>query len=391
MLPLLAFVAISGFSRGTCSLPEAQQGGYPDKFGEWKTLEDLATAVRKQNRLPSVCIACQVIGKPAEDAVVGVRNKQNPAGEVEADDHFLLGPIGEAMTATLVAKLIDDQKFGWKTTLENALPGFKMQDAYKKVTIEQLLQHQSGFPIDLRLSQDDVERITAKANTATEARKAFVTDLLMREPITLASGVTSYSNADYVVLGYLMELLIHQSFEWLMQRNIFNPMKMFTAMVAPVGSDDQFGSPRNPVGHVLGDFGYAPYEMPVSKLDWIMAPAGMGMSCSVGDLVKFAAFHLRGLQGDAQVLKEETYKHLHTPLPGAIGEKFSCGWMIDPNFAHEACQTREGNDGSFCADMTIWPERNLVAVAFTNAGTTMRPSPTMQAILSLRNKVEKKN
>ncbi len=142
-------------------------------------------------------------------------------------------------------------------------------------------------------------------------------------------------------------------------------------------------------GHILGDLGYVPYQMPMTDLDSIMAPAGHGVSCSIEDLLKFAGFHLRGLKGDAKVLSADSYKRLHTPDADTGDGKQALGWTVDPMFSGEPCQYERGTDGTFYADLTIWPDSNIAAVAVTNAGTARQPSPTMQAIIAIKDKLEK--
>jgi len=383
MLPLVALLAIAK----TISPSDLQQAGVYNRYSTWKTLGELGENIRKDYKLPGFCLGYQQIGQPSQVAALGLRSTQNQASFIQEDDRMLVGSIGEIMTATMVARLIEQQKLGWKTTLEFALPGMKMQESYKKITIEQLLNHSSGLPPENWITQETFDRIMAKAETATNARKAYVTELLSQEPSTAGAQAKS-SRVDYVVVGYIVERLIHQSYEWIMERNLFNPMKMSSATIEPVGSEGQVGSQNEVLPHILGDFGYAPFIMPFSKVDWIMAPAGAGLSCSVGDLLKFAMFHLRAMKGDAQVLTADSYKILHTAPTGQLGEKLAFGWVTEPQLAGETCFRQIGSDGTFQADVTLWPARNLAVVAMTNAGIMRKPTPNMLAILSIRDRFE---
>jgi len=274
--------------------------------------------------------------------------------------------------------------------LAEALPNFEMNDSYKTVTIDDLLHHRSGLPQDLRMQQEDLDSIVGKAEDPTAIRKAYVKYVLKRAPTGPPNTEMRYSNADYVVAAYILEQIMHKSYEYLMDRFVFSPMKMTTALIAPVGTEGQVGAQNSVYGHVLGDLGYAVYDMPPTKLDSMWAPNGAGVSCSIGDLLKFADFHLRGLKGDAKVLTADSYKLLHTAPEGESPDEVACGWIVNPVFAHESCLYRGGAIGAFYADLTLWPDRDLAVVAVTNAGTMRQPSPTMQAVLAVRDKFDKK-
>jgi CubicO group peptidase (beta-lactamase class C family) len=89
-------------------------------------------------------------GKASEPAVRGVR-RIGQADPVRADDRWLLGSDGKAMTATLVARLVDQGKLSWTTPLETMLPALAagMRPEYRNVTLVDLLQHRAGLPENL--------------------------------------------------------------------------------------------------------------------------------------------------------------------------------------------------------------------------------------------------
>ena len=363
----------------------------PKKFTKWENLNELAGQVTAEFKLPGVAIGYQQLGKNPETGVEGVRNTANPDSLIQLDDRLLVGSIGKSMTATLIGVLVDQKKLAWNSTLGAALPDIKMLDTYKSVTVDQILHHRGGLPQDLRITQDQLDRITANAEKPTDIRKAYVADVLSRQPVGPVDAQMRYSNADYVVLGYIAERITHQPYEYLMERYVFRPMGLTTAIVAPVGTEGQVGYEGEVVGHISNDFGYAPYDIGNPKLDLMMAPAGGGISCSIRDLLQFAMFHLKGITGDAKVLSEATYLKLHDAGSATGAERYACGWILDPTFAGgEPCEWHNGSNGSFYADMTIWPKSGFVAVAITNAGTTRQPSPTLQAILAIRDRLENK-
>src|SRR2546429_9591516 len=56
-----------------------------------------------------------------------------------------------------------------------------------------------------------------------------------------------------------------------------------------------------------------------------ISPAG-AVHCSLGDLAKYAAFHMAGERGKSQLLKAESFKKLHTVV--ADNDDYALGWMV---------------------------------------------------------------
>ena len=81
--------------------------------------------------------------------VAGVR-KRGSAERITLDDRFHLGSCGKAMTATLVAMLVEEGKLNWTTTLGELFADTvkPMHPAWEKVTMRQVLAHRSGLRLD---------------------------------------------------------------------------------------------------------------------------------------------------------------------------------------------------------------------------------------------------
>ncbi len=355
----------------------------PRRFANWKELHDLAEDVRSTYKLPGLIVGYQNVGAKTKVSAAGLRNTQAQGLLLQSEDRMLVGSIGQTMTATLIARLVDLNKLSWDMTLGSVLPEVPMLDDYKKVTLEQLLSHQSGIPQEASVSLADVERLVSKIETPSKARMAYVKDVLTRAPNLVGVLSKRQANTDYVIAGVIAEKLIRQPYEHLMERYVFQPMKLTSMMIAPVGSQDQVGGDGQVIGHLLGDFGYTPFELRSEKSDWIMAPSGAGISSSLSDLIHFAGFHLRGISGDADILTAASYKKIHTAIDGST-EKLAGGWVIDASLEGQPCQWSAGTDGSFCAEITMWPKSGLIIAAAMNAGAARQPTPVRQAILAIR-------
>src|SRR6266496_3202449 len=78
--------------------------------------------------------------------VAGVR-KRGTAERITLDDQFHLGSCTKAMTATLVAMLVEEGRLNWTTTLAELFADTvkPMHTAWEKVTVRQVLAHRAGL------------------------------------------------------------------------------------------------------------------------------------------------------------------------------------------------------------------------------------------------------
>src|SRR5580765_133094 len=76
----------------------------------------------------------------------GVR-KRGTAERITLDDQFRLGSCTKAMTATLVAMLVEEGKLDWTSTLGELFADTvkPMHRAWEKVTLRQVLSHRAGL------------------------------------------------------------------------------------------------------------------------------------------------------------------------------------------------------------------------------------------------------
>src|SRR5688572_27585103 len=88
--------------------------------------------------------------------VAGVR-KRGTAERITIADRFHLGSCTKAMTATLVAMLVEEGKLNWTTTLSELFADTvkPMHPAWEKVTLRQVLAHRAG----LRFEPDGLAQV----------------------------------------------------------------------------------------------------------------------------------------------------------------------------------------------------------------------------------------
>jgi CubicO group peptidase (beta-lactamase class C family) len=142
----------------------------------------------------------------ADQAVYGVRRLGDPAA-VTTDDVWNIGSDGKAMTAVMVARLVERGALSWDSTLETLLPDMAtgMRPEYRTVTLLQLVTHASGLPHDIKDEKArDALFYNESSASPSERRKAYVARALQDPPAGRA-GRFIYSNTGFLVAAVVAE------------------------------------------------------------------------------------------------------------------------------------------------------------------------------------------
>ena len=262
----------------------------------------------------------------------GVR-KRGTAERITLDDQFHLGSCTKAMTATLVAMLVEEGKLNWTTTLGELFADTvkPMHPAWEKVTLRQVLAHRAG----LRFEPDGLAQVfnelvrgrppRAPLGTLPQQRLEIARQALSRPPGIPPDTKYWYSNVGYVLAGAVLEQLSGRAWEELMRERLFQPLGISTGGFGPPGTADKT---EQAWGHspVLGK----PLDprSPAAELPLFYGPAGLA-HMTVTDWAKFIALHLRGDPANphcqAALLKLDTFAEMHAVAPTT---PYSKGWVM---------------------------------------------------------------
>jgi len=251
----------------------------------------------------------------------GVR-KRGTAERITLDNQFHLGSCTKAMTATLVAMLVEEGKLNWTTTLGEIFADTvkPMHPAWEKVTLRQVLAHRAG----LRHEPDGLAQVLnelvgrpprAPLGTLPQQRLEIARQALSRPPGIPPDTKYWYSNVGYVLAGAVLEQLTGRAWEELMRERLFQPLGISTGGFGPPGTADKT---EQAWGHspVLGK----PLDprSPAAELPLFYGPAGLA-HMTVTDWAKFIALHLRGDPANphcqAALLKLDTFAEMHAVAP----------------------------------------------------------------------------
>src|SRR5688572_4314308 len=251
----------------------------------------------------------------------GVR-KRGTAERITLDNQFHLGSCTKAMTATLVAMLVEEGKLNWTTTVGELFADTvkPMHPAWEKVTLRQVLAHRAG----LRHEPDGLAQVfneLVRPHRAFHFLKAVRNGTLPQQRLEIARQALSrppgippdtkywYSNVGYILAGAVLEQLTGRAWEELMRERLFQPLGISTGGFGPRGTA---GKTDQPWGHSPLFYG----------------PAGLA-HMTVTDWAKFIALHLRGDPANphchAALLKLGTFAEMHAVAPPTTHSK---GWVM---------------------------------------------------------------
>ena len=344
-----------------CSLParlahaEAELQAFVDK-----TLAD----VRARTDVPAVAVLVQINGRIEAQAAQGVR----AVGRGEAvtlDDRWHLGSDTKAMTATLIARLVEQGYLRYEDTMARIFPGIaaRMNPALHDVTVAQLLSHTAGLP-GLRSDREMAAYLRViKSEKKVRAQRAALAMYYLSRPPASKVGEFSYSNLGYVIAGAVAEERTGQSWEDLIREEIWKPLGIRSGGFGPPGKSGRFDEP---LGHerVDGKLVALDPEDAASDNPPSVGPAGR-VHIDLHDWLLFVQDQLDGENGRGKLLKPESYRRLHTP----VSKSYAMGWGVlrDPQGATSVL-THTGSNGYWVADVRIFPKRQLILLSVINAG-----------------------
>jgi CubicO group peptidase (beta-lactamase class C family) len=327
--------------------------------------EDVSAAlepIRQQHGLPALAALAWRGGGIVKAGVVGVRKLGSPE-RVTLGDRFHIGSDTKAMTATLLAMLVEEGRLSWTSTLADVFPDLadRMHPAYRAVTLEQLLAHRGGTPSELEAG-GLWARLWLRQGSPTEQRRTLLEGVVTHPPAVEPGKQYLYSNAGYAIAGAMAEQVTGEAWEDLMCNRLFTPLGMTTV---GFGAPGTVGKIDEPWGHAIRGHKLLPVEPGVlADNPPAIGPAGT-VHVSLPDWAKFAALHLRGAQGVGGLLKAETFARLQSP---AEGQEYALGWLVVSRPWGGRVLTHGGSNTMWYAVVWVAPERDFAVLVATNAG-----------------------
>jgi CubicO group peptidase (beta-lactamase class C family) len=237
---------------------------------------------------------------------------------VTAQTPFQLASLSKSFTGLALMQQVEAGKIDLDAPVKQYIPWFRPQDTEHPITVSELLYHTSGIP-----SYPAVESLFGHDESdgalESEVRRLSAGDL--DHPAGESYG---YSNGNYNIAGYLVQIISGQSYEDYIREHILVPLDM----------RHSFLSYEEARADGLSSVYYPFFGIPIVYDDPFArgsAPSARILS-SAEDMAHYLIAHLNeGRYGDVSILSADGITKLHTPgveLNHWAG--YAVGWNVFP-------------------------------------------------------------
>ncbi len=317
----------------------------------------LLEPIRAKHDLPALAGAVVTSRGIAAIGSTGMR-KRGSGAAVTVHDKWHLGSNTKAMTAILVAALVERGALRWERNLAEAFPELapSMHPQMRGVNLLHLLSNRSGTAANLRWGE-----IATAVPGVREQRLRAVTQASRAAPAFAPGSSYLYSNLGFVIAGTVAEQAGKDSWEGLMRRYVFEPLRMRNCGFGGVGTSGQLDQPwgHHDNGRPLDRNG------PLVDNPAAMGPAGTA-HCTLTEWGNFIADQLRGARGETTLLKPDSYRKLHTP---PFGGDYALGWALAKrDWAGGIAVHHNGSNTMNFSVAWLAPAQGYAVIAVTNQG-----------------------
>jgi CubicO group peptidase (beta-lactamase class C family) len=281
----------------------------------------------------------------------GTANSEN---QVKPQTPFIIGSMSKAFTALAVMQLVEAGEIDLDIPIIQYLPGFKLADyeATQKITVRHLLNQTSGIPNTIGLLQC--------TGTGELTIEEAVEELSTVQPFSNAGDRFQYSNANYTVLGLLIETVSGKSYGEYVQEHIFELLDMTYSYTSETEADlnGLASGYRRWFGlNIASELPYLQHAI----------PSGYIIS-SAEDITHFLMAQLNGGNyKNISILSEEGINELHKPVAQSGNEYYGMGWVIG-NSGGTPQIWHHGSTANYHSTMLMEPATNRGIVVLTNVG-----------------------
>jgi D-alanyl-D-alanine carboxypeptidase len=145
---------------------------------------------------------------------------------VRNDTKFRIASITKLFTAVLILQLYEQGRLDLQATIKAYLPGYTGEGG-DRVTLHNLLNHTSGIAnLDAIKSYEEAVKkgmeVYQRPHTTDDLLTRYCSGNLVHE----VGKVFDYNNADYIILGKIIEKITAKTFEGALQERILAPLGM---------------------------------------------------------------------------------------------------------------------------------------------------------------------
>lgn len=352
----------------------AEDGGPPPLDAAlFAQIDTFLTGEREASGIPGLAVVIVADDQVVHTAALGVAD--GAGRPVTTDTPFVLASVSKAFTATAVMQLVEAGRIRLDAPVQQYVPWFRVADAAAagRITIAQLLHHTSGIPT-VFVANDDQD-----AEALERSVRALASEDLLFDPGT---GY-HYTNADYNLLGLVVQTVSGLPFDRYVEEQIFAPLGMDHSHVL---AGDAFADGASEA--FFRWFGAATLatSVPHPRAE---GPAAMLFS-SANDMGRWIIANLNGGRvGQTRIVSDAGMAELHSPAAEIDPEHaYAMGWVVRPywealavagapatSYALPALIEHEGASPTAHAYVGLVPERGWGFAVLMNTYDWLDGSP----------------
>ena len=278
---------------------------------------------------------------------------------MQEETGFLLGSVTKVLTTTLLLRQVERGSIDLDEPVMRYMPEFTLADprAAAELRVRHLVTHTDGISANFFMPAHDVK--------GRDALKAYVATLGACESLFAPGEYVSYSNAAFLVLGRLLEVVTGESYHDLLKREIYQEVGMSGSSV----SAEEAILRSTAVGH------FPTRDGRTRRTNLFMLPenwsaCGGTPIVTIRDLLAFGRTHLNGGRSPAgrQVLSPESIGRMQTvnadmKLPNSFA--YGLGWAVVP-FGETTVLWHGGGSPGGSSALAVIPEYDFAFAAFGN-------------------------
>lgn len=276
--------------------------------GSSKSIDDFIASRMPTSGAPGLAYAV------VEDSEIhsGERGEllRGSGSKITPDTPFVIGSISKSFTAMAVMKLAEAGKVDLDAGISQYLQVFSGRPS-GAITIRQLLSHTSGYST---LQGNDTDTDQAPGN---DELRRHVERIAQWTPAYEPGARWDYSNANYYVLGALIEVASGVDYASFIEKEILEPIGMEHSFVADGEHHDNIAT-----GHVPW-FG-AKRPVKEGRTDRMSAPVG-GVIASASDVARYLAIMMNG---ENDIISARSKAEMMRPA-SAASPSYGFGWNVD--------------------------------------------------------------
>ena len=306
-----------------------------DENKSFENIDEQLLDLMKKGHIPTLS-ACII----KNDAVVWTKHYENYkipfSDNEETRDIYMVASISKTLTATAIMQLYDKGLFNLDDDINDYIPISIRNPKYENdpITFRMLLSHRSSITLNLLSSEDYNNNYFFKnflylahlkdilSNFYPNVFSEFIQDVLIPNGSLYEANYwgdfspgsqSSYSGINFIILGYVIELLTNQSFNSYCKENIFLPLHMNNSSFLMKDLNNE----RLAIPYLW--FGAGIY-LPVPNYEYYSYNPASGLRTTVEDLSHFLIAHMNnGLFHEVRILNESTAIMMHDIQYSGIG------------------------------------------------------------------------